>query len=122
MIGRKKFEEYYIIIVEVKEFFERRYVEGFVENFEELMFYEVRVSFEYVECFVKLKFEQVREFKEKFMGFFDWINERIVVKFVDILLEDYFDICVIFVKEEYMLIFEEVEEIIKVIDEYWFFD
>lgn len=56
------------------------------------------------------------------MGFFDWINERIVVKFVDILLEDYFDICVIFVKEEYMLIFEEVEEIIKVIDEYWFFD
>lgn len=57
MIGRKKFEEYYIIIVEVKEFFERRYVEGFVENFEELMFYEVRVSFEYVECFVKLKFE-----------------------------------------------------------------
>lgn len=118
MIGRKKLEEHYITLAEAKEILERRHAEGLAENAEEPMFYEARVSLEHAERFAKLKPEQAKELKEKLMGLFDWIDERIATKLVDLLPEDYFDIRVIFAKEEYMPTPEEAAEIVKLIDEY----
>ena len=118
MIGRKKLEERYLTIAETKELLERRKAEGMEENPEEPMFYEARVSLEHAERFAKLKPEQALELKEKLLGLFDWIDERIAAKLVDLLPEDYFDIRVIFAKEDYMPTKEEAEEIIKLLDDY----
>ncbi len=118
MIGRKKLEEHYLTIAEAKEILERRHAEGLAENPEEPMFYEARVSLEHAERFAKLKPEQARELKEKLMGLFDWIDERLAAKLVDIMPEDYLDIRVLFAKEDYMPTPEEAEDIIKLIDEY----
>lgn len=118
MIGRKKLEERYLTISETKELLERRKAEGMVENPEEPMFYEARVSLEHAERFAKLKPEQVAELKEKLLGLFDWIDERLAVKLVDFMPEDYFDIRVLFAKEDYMPTREEAEEIIRLLDDY----
>ncbi len=118
MIGRKKLEERYLTVAETKELLERRKAEGIEENPEEPMFYEARVSLEHAERFAKLKPEQAGELKEKLLGLFDWIDERIAVKLIDLLPEDYFDIRVIFAKEDYMPTKEEAEEIIRLLDDY----
>ncbi|CAD5243928.1 RNA polymerase Rpb4 family protein [Thermococcus camini] len=118
MIGRKKLEERYLTISETKELLERRKAEGMVENPEEPMFYEARVSLEHAERFARLKPEQVAELKEKLLGLFEWIDERIAVKLVDFMPEDYFDIRVLFAKEDYMPTREEAEEIIRLLDDY----
>jgi DNA-directed RNA polymerase subunit F len=118
MIGRKKLEERYLTIAETKELLERRKAEGMEENPEEPMFYEARVSLEHAERFAKLKPEQAIELKEKLLGLFDWIDERIAVKLIDLMPEDYFDIRVIFAKEDYMPTKEEAEEIVKLLDDY----
>ncbi|ASJ03238.1 DNA-directed RNA polymerase subunit F [Thermococcus profundus] len=118
MIGRKKIEEHYLTLSETKEILERRRAQGIEENPEEPMFYEARVSLEHAERFAKLKPEQARELKEKLLDLFEWMDERIAAKLVDLLPEDYFDIRVIFAKEEYMPTREEAEEIIKLLDEY----
>ena len=117
-IGRKKLEERYLTISETKELLERRKAEGMVQNPEEPMFYEARVSLEHAERFAKLKPEQVAELKEKLLGLFDWIDERLAVKLVDFMPEDYFDIRVLFAKEDYMPTREEAEEIIRLLDDY----
>ncbi|NJE06439.1 DNA-directed RNA polymerase subunit F [Thermococcus sp. M36] len=118
MIGRKKLEERYLTIAETRELLERRRAEGMEENPEEPMFYEARVSLEHAERFAKLKPGQAVELKEKLMERFEWIDERIASKLVDLLPEDYFDIRVIFAKEDYMPTREEAEEIIRLLDEY----
>ena len=118
MIGRKKLGERYLTIAETRELLERRKAEGIEENPEEPMFYEARVSLEHAERFAKLKPEQAAELKEKLLGLFDWLDERIAVKLIDLLPEDYFDIRVVFAKEEYMPTKEEAEEIIRLLDDY----
>ncbi len=118
MIGRKKLGERYLTIAETKELLERRKEEGMEENPEEPMFYEARVSLEHAEKFAKLSPEKAKELKEKLMELFDWIDDRIASKIVDILPEDYLDIRVIFAKEDYMPSPEEAEEIVKLVDEY----
>ncbi|WP_297506904.1 RNA polymerase Rpb4 family protein [Thermococcus sp.] len=118
MIGRKKLEERFITIAEAKELLERRRAEGMVENPEEPMFYEARISLEHAEKFSKLPPEKARELKERLAGLFEWLDERLAAKIVDIMPEDYFDIRVIFAKEEHMPSKEEAEEIIKLLDEY----
>ncbi|ACJ15892.1 DNA-directed RNA polymerase, subunit F [Thermococcus onnurineus NA1] len=118
MIGRKKLEERYLTIAETKELLERRKAEGVEENPEEPMFYEARVSLEHAERFAKLKPEQAVELKEKLIGLFEWLDERLAAKLVDLMPEDYFDIRVIFTKEDYMPTREEAEEIIKLLDDY----
>ena len=118
MIGRKKLEEHYITLAETKELLERRRAEGLEENPEEPMFYEAGGSLEHAERFAKLKPEQAKELKAKLMGLFDWIDERLAAKIIDLLPEDYFDIRVIFAKEDYMPSREEAEEIIRLLDEY----
>lgn len=118
MIGRKKLEERYLTIAETKELLERRKAEGMEENPEEPMFYEARVSLEHAERFAKLKPEQAVELKGKLMELFDWMDERLAAKLVDLMPEDYFDIRVIFGKENYMPTKEEAEEIIKLLDDY----
>ena len=118
MIGRKKLGERYLTIAETRELLERRKAEGIEENPEEPMFYEARVSLEHVERFAKLKPEQAAELKEKLVGLFDWLDERMAAKLVDLLPEDYFDIHVIFAKEEHQPSREEAEEILKLLDEY----
>lgn len=118
MIGRKKLEEHYITVPEAKELLERRKAEGIEENPEEPIFYEARVSLEHAERFSKLKPEQAKELKEKLTGLFEWLDERLATKIVDLMPEDYFDIRVIFSKEDYMPTPEEAEEIIKLLDEY----
>ncbi len=118
MIGRKKIEEHYITVAEAGKLLAERREEGMEENPEEPMFYEARVSLEHAERFAKLKPEQAKELTEKLLDLFDWIDERITVKIVDLLPEDYADIRVIFSKEEYMPSPEEAEAIIKLLDEY----
>ena len=118
MIGRKKIEEHYITVAEAGKLLAGRREEGMEENPEEPMFYEARVSLEHAERFAKLKPEQARELKEKLLGLFDWIDERIAVKIVDLMPEDYADIRVIFSKEDYMPSPEEAEAIIELLDEY----
>ncbi|AFL94494.1 DNA-directed RNA polymerase subunit F [Thermococcus cleftensis] len=118
MIGRKKLGERYLTIAETKELLERRKAEGMEENPEEPMFYEARVSLEHAERFAKLKPEQALELKGKLMELFDWIDERLAVKIIDLMPEDYFDIRVIFAKEDYMPSPEEAAEIVKLLDDY----
>ena len=118
MIGRKKLEERFITIAEAKELLERRRAEGMIENPEEPMFYEARISLEHAEKFSKLPPEKARELKERLVDLFEWLDERLAAKLVDIMPEDYFDIRVIFAKEEHMPSKEEAEEIIKLLDEY----
>jgi DNA-directed RNA polymerase subunit F len=118
MIGRKKLEEKYITIAEARELLERRKAEGMEENQEEPMFYEARVSLEHAEKFAKLPAEKARELRERLVGLFDWLDERLAAKIVDLMPEDYFDIRVIFAKENHMPTPEEAGEIIKILDEY----
>jgi len=118
MIGRKKLEEHYLTIAETKELLERRKAEGMEENPEEPMFYEARVSLEHAERFAKLKPEQAKELKEKLMDLFEWLDERLASKLVDLMPEDYSDIRVIFSKEDYMPSPEEAREIVSLLDEY----
>jgi DNA-directed RNA polymerase subunit F len=118
MIGRKKLEEHYLTIAETKQLLERRKEEGMEENPEEPMFYEARVSLEHAERFSKLSPEKAAELKGRLIELFDWMDERLASKIVDLLPEDYFDIRVIFAKEEYRPTKEEADEIIKLLDEY----
>jgi DNA-directed RNA polymerase subunit F len=118
MIGRKKIEEHYITVAEAGKLLAKRREEGMEENPEEPMFYEARVSLEHAERFAKLKPEQAEELKAKLMELYDWLDERIAVKLIDLMPEDYADIRVIFSKEEYMPSPEEAEAIIKLLDEY----
>jgi len=118
MIGRKKLEEKYLTLAEAKELLERRKEEGMTENPEEPIFYEARISLEHAEKFAKLSPEKAKELKERLMDLFEWIDERIAAKLVDILPDDYLDIRVIFAKESYMPTPEEAKEIIELIDEY----
>ncbi|WP_457750738.1 RNA polymerase Rpb4 family protein [Thermococcus sp.] len=118
MIGRKKLEEHYLTIAETKELLERRKAEGIEENPEEPMFYEARVSLEHAERFAKLKPEQAKELKEKLMDLFEWLDERLASKLIDLMPEDYSDIRVIFSKEEYIPSPEEAREIVSLLDEY----
>lgn len=118
MIGRKKLEEHYLTIAETKELLERRKAEGMEENPEEPMFYEARVSLEHAERFAKIKPEQAKELKEKLMDLFEWLDERLASKLIDLMPEDYSDIRVIFSKEEYMPSPEEAKEIVSLLDEY----
>ncbi|WP_297498895.1 RNA polymerase Rpb4 family protein [Thermococcus sp.] len=118
MIGRKKLEERFITIAEARELLERRRAEGMEENPEEPMFYEAKISLEHAEKFSKLPPEKAMELKERLIGLFEWLDERLAAKIVDIMPGDYFDIRVIFAKESYMPGREEAEEIIKLLDEY----
>ncbi len=118
MIGRKKVEEHYVTTAEVKVLLEKRKAEGMEENPEEPMFYEARVSLEHAERFAKLKPEQAVELKEKLVGLFDWLDERMATKLIDLLPEDYFDVHVIFAKEAHQPSREEAEEILKLLNEY----
>ncbi len=118
MIGRKKLEERYLTVAETKELLERRKAEGMEENPEEPMFYEARISLEHAERFAKLKPEQAVELKERLMELFEWMDERLAAKLVDLMPEDYFDIRVIFSKEDYMPTKEEAGEIIRLLDDY----
>ena len=118
MIGRKKLEEHYLTIAETKELLERRKEEGMEENPEEPMFYEARVSLEHAERFSKLKPEQAKELKEKLIDLFEWLDERLASKLVDLMPEDYSDIRVIFSKEDYIPSPEEAREIVSLLDEY----
>ena len=118
MISRKKLEERYLTIAEAKELLEKRKAEGLEENPEEPMFYEARISLEHAERFVKLRPEQAIELKEKLTGLFDWLDERLAAKLVDLMPEDYFDIRIIFSKEDYMPTPEEAEAIIRLLDDY----
>ncbi len=118
MISRKKLEEKYLTIAEAKELLEKRRAEGLEENPEEPMFYEARISLEHAERFVKLRPEQAMELKEKLTGLFDWLDERLAAKLVDLMPEDYFDIRIIFSKEDYTPTPEEAEEIIRLLDDY----
>ncbi|NJF24363.1 RNA polymerase Rpb4 family protein [Thermococcus sp. Bubb.Bath] len=118
MIGRKKIEEHYIAIAEAGKLLAKRREEGMEENPEEPMFYEARVSLEHAERFAKLKPEQAEELRAKLMELYDWLTERIAVKLIDLMPEDYTDMRVIFSKEEYMPSPEEAEAIIKLLDEY----
>ncbi|WP_461864813.1 RNA polymerase Rpb4 family protein [Thermococcus sp.] len=114
MIGRKKVEEHYITIAETKELLHRRKE----DSEEEEMFYEARVSLEYAERFAKLPPETAKELREKLMGLFEWLDERLAAKLVDLMPKDYFDIRVILAKEDYMPTPEEAEQIIQLLDEY----
>ncbi|WP_297439122.1 RNA polymerase Rpb4 family protein [Thermococcus sp.] len=118
MISRKKLEERYLTIAEAKELLEKRKAEGVEENPEEPMFYEARISLEHAERFVKLRPEQAVKLKEKLIGLFEWLDERLAAKLVDLMPEDYFDIRIIFSKEDYMPTPEEAEEIIRLLGDY----
>ncbi len=118
MIGRKKLEEHYLTIAETKEILLKRREEGLKENPEEPMFYEARISLEHAERFAKVTSEQAKELKDKLISVFEWMDERLAAKIVDIMPEDYMDIRVIFAKEDYMPTKDEAEEIIKILDEY----
>ncbi len=114
MIGRKKIEEHYVTVPETKELLRKRKE----DNKDEEMFYEARVSLEHAERFAKITPEQARELKEKLMGLFEWLDERLAVKLIDLMPKDYFDFRVIFAKEEYLPSKEEAEQIIQLLDEY----
>jgi len=118
MIGRKKLEEHYLTISETKELLEKRKAEGLEDNPEEPIFYEARVSLEHAERFSTLTPETAKELKEKLMGLFDWLDERLAAKIIDLMPEDYLDIRVMFSKEEYLPTPEEAREIIDLLDDY----
>lgn len=118
MIGRKKLKEEYISIPEARELLLKRKEEGAEENPEEPIFYEARVSIEHAERFSKLPAEKAKELREKLTGLFEWLDGRIATKIVDIMPEDYFDIRVIFAKEEHMPTKEEAERILEILEEY----
>lgn len=118
MIGRKKLKERYITISEAKEILLKRREEGVEINPDEPMFYEARVSLEHAEKFAKIKAEQAGELKQKLIESFEWMNEKLATKIIDIMPGDYFDIRVIFAKEAYMPAKEEAEKILEILNEY----
>ncbi|NPA47683.1 MAG: DNA-directed RNA polymerase subunit F [Thermococci archaeon] len=118
MIGREKIEERYLTIAEAKELLERRYKEGLVENPERPAVEEVKFSIEHAEKFAKLHPEDASKLKQTLMEKFEWMDERLAVKIVDIMPKDMDDLRVIFSKETHQLTKEEGEEILAVLDEY----
>lgn len=118
MIGRKKIKEKYISIPEAKELLLKRKEEGAKENPEEPIFYEARISLEHAERFSKLSADQAKELKEKLIGLFEWLDERTATKIIDIMPKDYFDIKIVFAKEEHIPTKEEAEKILEILDKY----
>lgn len=118
MIGRKKIDEKYVSIAEAQLILRKELEEGLKVNPDEPLHYEARLSLEHTERFTKIDPEKVHEAKQKLMEAFEWMNDRMATKMVDIMPEDYFDIRVIFAKEAYMPTKEEAEKIVKILDEY----
>ena len=118
MIGRKKLGERYITISEAKEIFLKKYEEGIKAGIEEPLFYEARLALEHAEKFAKLPAEKARKAIEELMSEFEWMNERIAAKLVDIMPEDNLDLRVIFAKEEHQPTPEEMKKILEILDKY----
>ncbi|MCD6558592.1 MAG: DNA-directed RNA polymerase subunit F [Palaeococcus sp.] len=118
MIGRKKIDEKYVSIAEAQVILKKELEEGLKVNPEEPLHYEARLSLEHTERFSKINPEKVQEVKQKLMEAFEWIDDRMATKLVDIMPEDYFDIRIIFAKEEHMPTKEEAEKIVEILDGY----
>lgn len=118
MIGRKKIKEKYVSIPEAKELLLKRKEEGAKETPEEPIFYEARTSLEHAERFSRLSADKAKELKEKLIGLFEWLDERTATKLIDTMPKDYFDIKIVFAKEEHMPTKEEAEKILEILDEY----
>ncbi len=118
MIGREKIEERCLTIPEAKKLLEARYREGLAENPDRPAVEEVKFSIEHAEKFAKLSPEKAAELKAKLLERFDWMNERVAVKIVDIMPEDMDDLRVIFAKEIHELTKEEGEAILSILSEY----
>ncbi|AIF69124.1 hypothetical protein PAP_03520 [Palaeococcus pacificus DY20341] len=118
MIGRKKINEKYLTIAEAQVILKKQLEEGLKINPEEPLNYEAKLSLEHTERFSKIEPEKADEAKQKLMEAFEWMDERIATKILDIMPEDYFDIRVIFAKEEYMPTKEEAEKIVEILAPY----
>ncbi|WP_048147898.1 RNA polymerase Rpb4 family protein [Palaeococcus ferrophilus] len=118
MIGRKKLGEKYVTLAEVQEILRKAWEEGVKVNPEEPLNYEARLSLEHAERFSKVKPEDVEKAREELIATFDWMTERLAVKLLDLMPEDYFDIRVIFAKEDYMPSPEEGEAIVGILSKY----
>lgn len=118
MIGRKKLGEKYVTLAEVQEILKKAWEEGVKVNPEEPLNYEARLSLEHAERFSKIRAESVEKAREELIATFDWMTERLAVKLLDLMPEDYFDIRVIFAKEEYMPSPEEAEKIVEILAKY----
>ncbi|AEH24287.1 RNA polymerase Rpb4 family protein [Pyrococcus yayanosii] len=118
MIGRKRLAERYITIAEAKELLLKRQEEDLKKGLEEPMFYEARLALEHAERFAKVPAEKAKEIRERLMSEFEWMDERLASKIIDIMPEDNFDVRVIFAKEEYQPTPEEAKRIVEILDEY----
>lgn len=118
MIGRKKLGEKYLTLAEVREILKKAWEEGVKVNPEEPLNYEAKLSLEHAERFSKIKPEDVEKAKKELMETFEWMDERLAVRLLDLMPEDYFDIRVIFAKEGYMPTPEEGEAIVDILSKY----
>ncbi|ASJ16774.1 DNA-directed RNA polymerase subunit F [Thermococcus chitonophagus] len=118
MIGRKKLGQRYITIAEAKEILLKRHEEGLKAGIEEPLYYEARLALEHAEKFAKLPAEKARDAVEELMNTFEWMNDWLAAKIVDIMPEDTFDLRVIFAKEEYQPTQDEMKKIIEILDKY----
>ncbi|AFK22535.1 RNA polymerase Rpb4 family protein [Pyrococcus sp. ST04] len=118
MIGRKKLGQRYITIAEAKEILLKKHEEGIKAGIEEPLFYEARLALEHAEKFAKLPAEKAKEAVKELMESFEWMNDRIAAKLVDIMPQDSLDIRVIFAKEDHQPTEEEIKKILEILDKY----
>lgn len=101
----------YVTLAEVKELLTE-------ESEERELKYEQSLALSHAEKFVELSLESTEELMDELRENFDFMNEELVYKTVDILPEDEEGVKAIFQQDRYTPSKDEVEEIINTIKKY----
>jgi len=108
MIGKKALENEPIPSAKVKQI-----LEEFSENYE--LSYEQNLTLDHVTKFNKLSLEDAEELIEKLEAI---VKRKHAVRIADIMPEDLSDLRLMFAKERLPIKKEELEDILKIVDEY----
>lgn len=108
MIGKKTLENEPIPSAKVKQI-----LEEFSENYE--LSYEQNLTLDHVTKFNKISLEDAEELIGKLEAI---VKKKHAVRIVDIMPEDLSDLRLMFAKERVPIKKEELEDILKIVDEY----
>lgn len=108
MIGKKALENKPIPASKVKEI-----LEDFSEKYE--LSYEQNLTLDHVTKFNKISLEDAEELIEKLESI---VKKKHAVRIADIMPQDIYDLRLLFAKERVPIKKEELEDILKIVNEY----
>jgi len=119
MIGKKELDNNPIPQAKVKELleeFRETHADFYEENHN--VFYEQNLTLEHVRNFNKISLEDAEELISKLLEEVDILRLKHAIRLVDLMPKDLADLRLIFAKERIAIKPEDMEEILKIIDDY----